>query len=80
MARASKRGVRQSVDRAATQHLERLLWDLGYLTVAGVDEVGLGPLAGPVVAAAVAFLCLPASSYITGECVAVDGGFLRYGF
>ena len=32
------------------------------------------------VASAVAFLCLPASSYVTGECVAVDGGFLRYGF
>lgn len=32
------------------------------------------------VAAAVAFLCLPASSYITAECIAVDGGFLRYGF
>ncbi len=32
------------------------------------------------VAAAVAFLCLPAAGYITGECVAVDGGFLRYGF
>jgi Tropinone reductase 1 len=32
------------------------------------------------VASAVAFLCLPASSYVTGECVAVDGGFLRYAF
>jgi tropinone reductase I len=32
------------------------------------------------VAAAVAFLCLPASSYVTGECIAVDGGFLHYGF
>jgi Tropinone reductase 1 len=32
------------------------------------------------VAAAIAFLCMPAAAYITGECVAVDGGFLRYGF
>lgn len=32
------------------------------------------------VAAAVAFLCLPAAGYITGECIAVDGGFLQYGF
>ena len=37
-------------------------------------------LAAEEVAAAVAFLCLPASSYVTGECIAVDGGFLRYGF
>ncbi|RMF25595.1 MAG: ribonuclease HII [Deltaproteobacteria bacterium] len=40
--------------------LERLLWDLGYRRVAGVDEVGLGPLAGPVVAAAVVFPVDPA--------------------
>jgi tropinone reductase I len=32
------------------------------------------------VAAVVAFLCLPASSYVTGECIAVDGGFLHHGF
>ena len=32
---------------------ERLLWEGGYLRVAGIDEAGRGPLAGPVVAAAV---------------------------
>ncbi len=32
------------------------------------------------VARAVAFLALPASSYITGQCLAVDGGFSIYGF
>lgn len=32
------------------------------------------------VAAAVAFLCMPSASYITGECISVDGGFLKYGF
>jgi len=33
--------------------LERALWGRGYARIAGVDEAGLGPLAGPVVAAAV---------------------------
>ena len=32
---------------------ERRLWDSGRSYIAGVDEVGRGPLAGPVVAAAV---------------------------
>jgi Tropinone reductase 1 len=32
------------------------------------------------VAAAAAFLCMPAASYITGQCLAVDGGFTVNGF
>src|SRR5499425_1134129 len=39
----------------AMLHFERLLWKAGIQHIAGVDEVGLGPLAGPVVAAAVMF-------------------------
>lgn len=34
---------------------ERVLWDSGVKVVAGIDEAGRGPLAGPVVAAAVVF-------------------------
>lgn len=36
-------------------HHEQGLWDRGILKVAGIDEAGRGPLAGPVVAAAVVF-------------------------
>ncbi|BCZ97706.1 SDR family oxidoreductase [Legionella pneumophila serogroup 1] len=32
------------------------------------------------VATLAAFLCMPAASYITGQCIAVDGGFLANGF
>lgn len=35
--------------------LERKLWSEGFVFVAGIDEAGRGPLAGPVVAAAVCF-------------------------
>lgn len=41
----------------------------------------LGRIAAPTeVARPAAFLCMPASSYITGQCIAVDGGFTSYGF
>src|SRR5438034_2291653 len=36
---------------------ESELWQQGLASVAGVDEAGCGPLAGPVVAAAVVFPC-----------------------
>ena len=38
---------------APTTHLEESLWDQGLELVAGIDEVGIGSICGPVVAAAV---------------------------
>ncbi|SHI36821.1 Tropinone reductase 1 [Hymenobacter daecheongensis DSM 21074] len=32
------------------------------------------------VGAAIAFLCLPAAAYITGQCLSIDGGFMANGF
>lgn len=54
----SKRYSEQKKERNrldAMLHFERLLWKAGIQHIAGVDEVGVGPLAGPVVAAAVMF-------------------------
>ena len=42
-----------SAAKGPTRALEVTLWDKGIARVAGVDEAGRGPLAGPVVAAAV---------------------------
>ncbi len=39
----------------AMLNFERVLWRSGITRIAGVDEAGVGPLAGPVVAAAVVF-------------------------
>jgi ribonuclease HII len=39
----------------AMLNFERVLWRAGVQHIAGVDEVGMGPLAGPVIAAAVMF-------------------------
>ena len=39
--------------KRADLRYERKFWKEGVQAVAGVDEVGVGPMAGPVVAAAV---------------------------
>ena len=44
---------RQAARRRFMLRHERALWAQGLTRVAGVDEVGVGPLAGPLVAAAV---------------------------
>src|SRR5690606_492607 len=48
-----ERKERLARERRRTLRRERARWRDGVLLVAGVDEVGMGPLAGPVVAAAV---------------------------
>ena len=69
VASAQRRVLRQ--EQLAQRHQELLLhenslWLAGFSSVAGVDEVGRGALAGPLVAAAVSLGCE------TGELVSVD--------
>jgi ribonuclease HII len=49
----SKRQRRQAARLGILLRVERSLWRAGITKIAGVDEVGVGPLAGPVLAAAV---------------------------
>lgn len=63
-----------------TQRSEPALADADYLDEV-LDRTPLRRIGEPEeVAAAIAFLCLPAASYITGQVLAVDGGFLNFGF
>jgi len=63
-----------------TRRTETQLSDADYLEEV-IARTPMGRIGEPEeVAAAIAFLCLPASAYVTGECIAVDGGFLRYAF
>ena len=45
----------ESLRLDAMRHFELVLWKSGIRDIAGVDEAGMAPLAGPVVAAAVMF-------------------------
>jgi ribonuclease HII len=61
-----KRYERDSAERTrldAMLNFERVLWRAGVQHIAGVDEVGMGPMAGPVIAAAVVF---PPHAELTG--------------
>lgn len=51
--RLSPPSLKALYGQSDTFHHERLLYAQGYTCVAGTDEVGRGPLAGPVVAACV---------------------------
>jgi len=53
--RRQKANQRDRRRGGAMLRLERRLWRSGVRHIAGVDEVGVGPLAGPVVAASVMF-------------------------
>jgi len=58
-----ERELRERERLAMMFSYERAAWENGFSTIAGVDEAGRGPLAGPVMAAAV---ILPENYYLPG--------------
>lgn len=46
-----------------------------------ISRTPLGKIGDPEdVASAIAYLCMPAAKFITGQCLSIDGGFTIYGF
>lgn len=63
-----------------TPLVAQLLGDKEYLKEI-IEHTPMRRVAEPEeIATVVAFLCMKASSYITGQCLTVDGGFTIYGF
>ena len=63
-----------------TEMVESLLQDDVYRNEV-LNRTPMNRIAEPEeIGSVVAFLCMPASSYVTGQCVAVDGGFTVHGF
>jgi len=63
-----------------TPLVEKLLQDKDYYKDI-LDHTPMGRIAeAEEVSSLVAYLCMPAASYITGQSIAVDGGFLIQGF
>ena len=52
---AEVKKVRLKSELPLNLEIEDLIWRKGFTNIAGIDEAGCGPLAGPVVAAAIVF-------------------------
>ncbi len=63
-----------------TEMVESLLQNDAYRKEV-LDRTPMSRIAEPEeIGSVVAFLCMPAASYVTGQCIAVDGGFTVHGF